>query len=144
VSRVYFISREQLDRWISAGKAEVAGGSATLRLDRQYHGTLKAALALTRVVSSPNDSQGVEGRVFELDALRALGARRVGAAVMIGEDSYDAEAGFVLREDGVPEGPLVERPSIIDQVPSPAGMDEKSEIELLSGLILQRMRESGR
>lgn len=142
MGRAYFISQEQLNEWTGNGSAEVRGDLFLLRLDRQYFARMQPAIFFNRIVSSPNDRRGLEGRVFDMESVARMGAQCSSGSALVGEDSYDVEEGFLLHET-LPMQVRAEAAAQPGETPAPWN-GEKSEIDLLASLILDRMRDDNK
>jgi hypothetical protein len=143
MGRAYFISQEQLNEWVGSGSAEVMGDLFVLRLDRQYFARMQPAVFFTRIISSPQDKRGLEGRVLDMESIDRMGAQSSGGSVVVGEDAYDVAEGWLLKETlpmQVNKDDAVSMKAPSD--PSRASADgDKSELDLLASLVLDRLRE---
>ena len=143
VARVYFISQGQLDEWVDRGNADLTGDTVSLRLNRQYLARMTPALYVTRIVSSPDDARKLVGKAFPMEVVQELGAEVMQGSVIIGDDAYDVEEGFMLSEVVPPKNEPSTMPAGAEKGRQNRGVDKSGEpeLDLLASFILQRMRE---
>ncbi len=88
-----FISQEQMDRWTSAGRVQLADDLLTLpAMGRAFR--LRSAVYFLSTVSGPDEHQ-LLGRVKTDEQLAVLKAEQYGRSVIVGEVGYECEEGFV-------------------------------------------------
>ncbi len=97
---IIFISQEQMEKYISEGVADISNNNIVLRLDKTYIGNLEDAVYFLRNVVNPSDSRDLIGRVLTKDEVKSLNADIMKNSVIIGDDAYDVEEGFMVFEQG--------------------------------------------
>jgi len=99
--RLIFISQEQMEKFISEGVADITNENIVLRLERTYVGEIKDAYYFLRNVVDPQDKRGLVGKVLLKDEVKALSADIMQNSIIIGDDAYDVEEGFLISEQGL-------------------------------------------
>ena len=145
MARTYFVSQKQLDKWLDSGTAELGTDTMSFRLDRQYQVRMSPAMYFVRIVSSPNDTRKMTGKVLELDALKKMGAESLGGSIVLGDDAYDVEEGFLLREaaqaSSKPPEPPAAKPPKHESARSPVVVNDPSDdVEMLAAFVLSNLR----
>ena len=100
----YFITMEQLDRWSSQGKIDLAGDTMTVLSDgRRYQ--LVPAVRFIEELGNSNDFRGLVGRVVPVAELSSLGGEHYMDSVVIGETAYKVTEVYIARlvETGPPQ-----------------------------------------
>jgi hypothetical protein len=92
-----FISQTTIDDWVSTDQVELQGEVITLR-PSQRQIRLTPASFFKNVAGHSLDSLGLVGKVKDQDAIAGLGGEAYMSSVVIGEDAYDIEPGFLARE----------------------------------------------
>ncbi|MCX7943390.1 MAG: hypothetical protein N2746_02640 [Deltaproteobacteria bacterium] len=100
MSVIIFISQEQMEKYVNDGVADINGNDIVLRLEKTYIGNLEEAYYFLRNVVNPSDPRGMINRVFTKGEIKDLNADIMQNSVIIGEDVYDVEEGFVVYEQG--------------------------------------------
>ncbi|MBI5526590.1 MAG: hypothetical protein HY897_09660 [Deltaproteobacteria bacterium] len=146
MGRFYFVSQRQLDEWLGHGNADLSGETLSLRLDRQYLARMLPALYFTRIVSSPEDGRELTGKAVPLEKVQGMGAEVMQGSAVIGDDAYDVEEGFILREVVPPKSDVrpAAKPEGEDKEKQGVAAPGEPELDLLASFILQRMREDGK
>lgn len=146
MGRLYFVSQRQLDEWLGHGNADLNGETLSLRLDRQYLAKMLPALYFARIVSSPEDGRALTGKAISLEKVQEMGAEVMQGSAVIGDDAYDVEEGFILREVVPPNSDVrpAAKPEGEGKERQEASAEGEPELDLLASFILQRMREDGK
>lgn len=92
-----FIPQDTLDLWVDEEKAFVEGDELTLAEDGRIY-RLAAAVRFLREATGANDPNELVGKVKEETKLAILGADAYMDLVILEENAYDVQRGFV----GVP------------------------------------------
>jgi hypothetical protein len=89
-----FISQEVLDAWIAAGRAVIDGEELTDKSTGQKFRLVTGVRFLTEVAGQPDGPQLV-GRVKDVDQLAQLKAEHMHDSVILGDNAYEVQQGFV-------------------------------------------------
>ncbi len=128
---IIFISQEQLEKFVSDGVADISDRDIVLRLEKTYIGNFEEAYYFLRNVVNPNDSRDMTGRVLTKEEIRNLNADIMQNSVIIGDDAYDVEEGFIVFEQGA------------NYVKTePEKRSKTQEIKSLASLILENFRNN--
>lgn len=100
MAKIIFVSQEQMEKYLGDGVADISQQEVVLRLDRTYIGTFEEAYYFIRNVVNPNDPKDMMGRVFTKEEIKNLNADIMQNSVIIGDDAYDVEEGFIIFEQG--------------------------------------------
>ncbi len=93
VSRI-FIAQEALDAWVAEGKGEVQRDELLDRsTGRRFR--LREGLRFVSEVTGAADAHALVGRVKDLDQLIALGGEHMADSVIVGDNAYQVQQGFV-------------------------------------------------
>lgn len=101
MGRLVFISQGQMEKLLTEGAAEIKENNIILRLDNTLVGDLEEAYYFVRNVVSGSDSRELIGKVFTREEVLKLGGDIMQNSVIIGDDAYDVEEGFLVFEQGV-------------------------------------------
>lgn len=93
VSRL-FIGQEALDAWVTEGRAEIAHDELLDRRTGQRFRLREGVRFLAEVSGAP-DAYGLIGKVKDLDQLSALSGEHMADSVILGENAYQVQQGFV-------------------------------------------------
>lgn len=89
-----FISQEALDAWITEGRAEIVGDELRERgTGRVYR--LREGVRFLAEVSGASDEAALVGKVKDLDQLAELKAEHMAGSVIMGDNAYEVQSGFV-------------------------------------------------
>ncbi len=88
-----FISQAILDRWIDAGKVVFEAQILTLIEEKKAY-TLTPAVRFMSVVAG-EDVVKLLGKVRPIEKLKELGAEHMQDSVIIGDNAYEVQEGFV-------------------------------------------------
>jgi hypothetical protein len=135
-NRVFF-PQSALDQWIVDGTVELEQGELVILGEaRRYH--VVEAVRVVREVTGTGDPHELVGRVKTREHLEQLGAEIVEGSMVLGDQAYDVEPGWV----GVPIGMFAEhvgsearRKARGDAKPS----DPKTDEELLAKLLARAL-----
>jgi hypothetical protein len=89
-----FISQKALDEWVAEGRAELDGEELLDRVTG-HRFRLSTAVRFVAEVTGGPDEHGLVGKVKDADQLLGLTAEVLGASVVLGDNAYDVEEGFV-------------------------------------------------
>lgn len=93
VSRL-FIGQEALDAWVTEGRAEIAKDELTdQRTGQRFR--LREGVRFIAEVSGGPDAYGLVGKVKDLDQLADLNGEHMADSVILGENAYQVQQGFV-------------------------------------------------
>lgn len=101
--KIIFISQEQMEKYTMDGTADISNKDVVLRLDRTYTGTFEEAYYFLRNVVNINDQRNLVGRVLTKDEISKLSADIMPNSIIIENDAYDVEEGFMIFEEGATE-----------------------------------------
>lgn len=93
VSRI-FIAQDTLDAWVAEGKGEVLRDELLDRSTGRRFRLREGLRFLSEVTGSP-DAHGLVGRVKDLDQLVALKGEHMADSVIVGDNAYQVQQGFV-------------------------------------------------
>ena len=103
-----FLSNEALEQWISEGRAELDRDELRERpTGRRFR--LREAVRFLSEVTGADDAHDLLGRVKDLDQITALAGERVADSVIIGDNAYEVQSGFL--------GALIENTAAIQLPP---------------------------
>jgi len=92
-----FISQGAVDAWVSSDQAELAGSRLSFRA-RPGALELVPASLFRHISAGKTDPHSLVGKVLDEEAILALGGETYMSSVLLGENAYDVEPGFL----GVP------------------------------------------
>ncbi len=93
VSRI-FIAQDALDAWVAEGKGEVQRDELLDRSTGRRFRLREGLRFLSEVTGTP-DAHGLVGRVKDLDQLGALRGEHMADSVIVGDNAYQVQQGFV-------------------------------------------------
>lgn len=108
-----FLSQVALDRWLEAGRAEVAGEELTL-LPEGRRFRLATGVHVRGEVTGAGDALGLVGRVKDLEQLAALGGDYSAGSVIVGDLAYEVEEGLLGTPIEEPRGEADRQPAELD------------------------------
>jgi hypothetical protein len=123
-----FVSQELLDQWAVEGKIELAGNTLKLLNEQRAFHLLPGVRFLS--LAAGLDRARLLGRVKSEEQLQTLGAELYMNSVLLDEDAYDVQCGFLAEVSGL-NAPVSATP----QAPAPPsssageGLDERSLLE---------------
>jgi len=120
--RLIFISQEQMEKFISEGVADITNDNIVLRLEKTYVGNIEDACYFLRNVVDPQDKRGLVGRVLSKDEVKNLNADIMQNSIIVGDDAYDIEEGFLVFEQGREEGKETKKTSKTQEIKSLASL----------------------
>jgi hypothetical protein len=89
-----FISQEALDEWLSEGRAKVDGEELTdSKLAQKFH--LITGVRFLKEVTGGPEAEPLVGKVKDAEQLEALKAELLSGSVILGENAYEVQEGFV-------------------------------------------------
>lgn len=91
-----FLSQAVIDHWLDAGKARLENSELTLQ-PRGPTLQLTAALLFRQEVTDSPDVHGLVGKVKTISAVRALEGEHYADSVVLGENAYQVEEGFLAE-----------------------------------------------
>jgi hypothetical protein len=125
-----FVSQELLDQWAVEGKIELAGNTLKLLAEQRAFHLLPGVRFLS--LAAGQDRARLLGRVKSEEQLQTIGAELYMNSVLLEEDAYDVQCGFLAEVSGF--APSVEAattaisPPPTQSSPAQAG-DERSLLE---------------
>lgn len=146
MGRIYFVSQGQIDEWVGHGNADLNGDTVSLRLDRQYFAQMSPALYFTRIVSSPEDGRKLVGKALPIAKVAGMGVEVMQGSAIVGDDAYDVEEGFILREAVHEKSEPADSAASSKEEKRDQGVKKpgEPELDLLASFILTRMREDNK
>jgi hypothetical protein len=126
-----FVAQELLDQWAVEGKIELSGNTLKLLAEQRAFHLLPGVRFLS--LAAGQDRARLLGRVKSEEQLQTLGAELYMNSVLLEEDAYDVQCGFLAEVSGAAphsEAPA-SPPSGTSQanVPSAQSLDERSLLE---------------
>lgn len=97
-----FISQQRLDAWISEERAVLKDEELHDRVADQRYRLCEGVRFVAEVSGAP-DRHELVGKVKDLDQIAALQGEHMADSVVLGDNAYQVQTGFV----GTPLGPLV-------------------------------------
>jgi len=101
-NRVFF-PQAALDEWIADDRVDLRNDELTIKSENRKYRIIEAVHILREVTGQP-DVHELVGKVKSRAFLSELGAEILEGSVVIGDNAYDAETGFV----GAPVGSFAE------------------------------------
>lgn len=92
-----FVSQTTIDTWVATEQVDLAGDVIAIRPSARRL-RLSPASFFKSVAGGSRDGQGLVGKVKDDAAIAALGGEAYMTSVVVGEDAYDVEPGFLARE----------------------------------------------
>jgi hypothetical protein len=89
-----FLSQEALDVWLSEGRAKVDGEELTDMQTGYKFRLITGVRFVSEVTGSPDTAQLV-GKVKDAEQLEALKAELMSGSVVLGDNAYEVQEGFV-------------------------------------------------
>ncbi|MGC8928020.1 MAG: hypothetical protein ACP5QK_08865 [Myxococcota bacterium] len=131
MKRIIFISQEQMEKFVSDGVADITNRDIVLRLEKTYVGNFEEAYYFLRNVINPLDARNMVGRVLTKEEVQNLKADIMQNSIIIGDDAYDVEEGFIVFEQGLDT-----------KQTEPEKRSKTQEIKSLAALILQNLKSN--
>ncbi len=124
MARRLFVSQELLDEWTAEGKAELEG--SLLRIAEEERSFELSPGVHFVSLAAGDDRAKLVGKVKSDAQLQALGAELYMNSVLVGEDAYDVQPGFLTRvASGAPLAkslaPAAFESTRISPIPAPPG-----------------------
>jgi hypothetical protein len=132
-----FVSQELLDQWAVEGKIELAGNTLKLLAEQRAFHLLPSVRFLS--LAAGQDRARLLGRVKSEEQLRTLGAELYMNSVLLDEDAYDVQCGFLAEVSGFNQGP---GSTATPQAPAPAHSapaEDLNERSLLEKFLLENL-----
>lgn len=131
-----YMSQDALDRWVDEERVNMDGDRLSLR-DEDLVCLLAPAVLFLREATGADDPHDLLGRVKDEEQLAALGADAYMDSVLLGDNAYDVQRGFVA----VPQ----ERPSrnLKDTIEDAAGelaMPDAEASDELADFLLDHLK----
>lgn len=89
-----FLSQEALDVWLGEGRAKIDGEELTDTQTGHKFRLITGVRFVSEVTGSPDTAQLV-GKVKDAEQLEALKAELMSGSVILGENAYEVQEGFV-------------------------------------------------
>ncbi len=93
--RRLFVSQELLDQWAGQGKIELSGNHLKILAEDRTFQIHPGARFLS--LAAGQDANKLVGKVKSDDQLRDLGGELYMNSVLVGEDAYDVQPGFLAE-----------------------------------------------
>jgi hypothetical protein len=133
-----FASNALLDRWVSAGSADLVGARLRARATGQSY-AVEEAVHITAEVSGGGDASRLVGRVRKVSELLPLGAEILDRSMVVGDLAYDVVPGFLVSPLGsgerVPAASVIAALSALSFAPGRSQSDE----ELLARYLIEKL-----
>lgn len=138
ISRL-FIAQDALDVWVAEGRGEVVLDELTDHTSKRRFRLREGVRFIAEVTGEP-DALGLVGKVKDLDQLAALEGEHLADSVIIGDNAYQVQQGFV----GVPvaaERALSSAPPLAPQTPPDANPGaQRQTIAALQAFFLNNVK----
>ncbi|MDP3276417.1 MAG: hypothetical protein Q8Q09_14560 [Deltaproteobacteria bacterium] len=89
-----FISQLALDQWLGEGRAKIEGEELTDAKTKQRFRLITGVRFVSEVTGAP-DLKSLVGTVKDADQLESLGAELLSGSVLLGDNAYEVQEGFV-------------------------------------------------
>src|SRR5450432_4154414 len=125
-----FVSQELLDQWAVEGKIELAGNTLKLLAEQRAFHLLPGVRFLS--LAAGQDRAKLLGRVKSEEQLQTLGAELYMNSVLLEEDAYDVQCGFLAEVSGFSpssEAPAASKSPVPAHPADTAAGDERSLLE---------------
>jgi hypothetical protein len=135
-----FVSQELLDQWAIEGKIELSGSQLKiLAEDRTF--ALTPGVRFLKLAAG-EDRPALLGKVKSEEQLAALGGELYMSSVLLGEDAYDVQSGFLADVAGGLERTAPSAGAAAPGTParSPEPRDPKDERSLLAQFLLENLQ----
>ncbi len=99
-----FIAHEALEAWVADGRAEIDSEALTDH-ETGRHFKLREGVRFLEEVTGAGDTANLVGKVKDLEQIAAMGGEQMADSVILGENAYRVQSGFV----GIPEVEVVAR-----------------------------------
>lgn len=126
-----FASNALLDRWVSAGSADLVGARLRARSTGESY-AVEEAVHITAEVSGGGDASGLVGRVRKVSELSSLGAEILDRSMVVGELAYDVVPGFLVS-------PLGGRAPARSVLAALSALSSQSDEELLARYLIEKL-----
>jgi hypothetical protein len=114
-----FIAHEALEAWVSEGRAEINSEDLTDReTGRRFK--LREGVRFLEEVTGAGDPANLVGKVKDLEQVTAMGGEHMADSVILGENAYRVQSGFVGHPEHV-EAVEVVAPRVTPPPLPPAG-----------------------
>jgi hypothetical protein len=139
-----FVSQELLDQWAVEGKIELSGNQLKiLSEDRTF--ALTPGVRFLQLAAG-EDRPALLGKVKSEEQLAAIGGELYMSSVLLGEDAYDVQSGFLadvaggLERPAVPPAPETATASSAGSQAAQNSPDSKDERSLLAQFLLENLQ----
>src|SRR5437870_13379905 len=95
-----FVPQSVLDKWSEQGRIEVDGNVLTI-LSEQKSFALTSAVRFIKMEAG-EDNAGLLAKVKTTDALKQMGAEHYMESVILGENAYQVQQGFLAAANALP------------------------------------------
>lgn len=124
-----FVSQELLDQWAGEGKVEIEGNTLKLQAERVSF-EVQPGVRFVKLAAG-EDREQLIGRVKSEAQMNKLGAELYMSSVLVGEDAYDVQSGFLCE---VPVHAAKAIGAAKTQVPVPGGVSSPKTTDERSAL----------
>jgi hypothetical protein len=104
-----FVPQSVLDRWSEQGRIEVDGNVLTI-LGEQKSFALTSAVRFIKMEAG-EDSAGLLAKVKTTDALKQMGAEHYMESVILGENAYQVQQGFLADANALRRAAAASQPA---------------------------------
>jgi hypothetical protein len=132
-----FVSQELLDQWAVEGKIELAGNTLKLLAEQRAFHLLPGVRFLS--LAAGQDRAKLLGRVKTEDQLQTLGAELYMNSVLLEEDAYDVQCGFLAEVSGLAPGTDGSAPESSPAPAKSAAAQAGDERSLLEKFLLENL-----
>jgi hypothetical protein len=101
--RRLFVAQELLDQWAEQGKIELSGNELKILAEDRTFQLHAGARFLS--LAAGQDTNKLVGKVKSDEQLQSLGGELYMNSVLVGEDAYDVQAGFLAEVADLPGAP---------------------------------------
>ncbi len=137
--RRLFVSQELLDGWAEQGKIELSGSQLTILAENRSFELHPGAHFLSLAAGA--DGHRLVGKVKTESQIRELGAELYMNSVLLGEDAYDVQPGFVA-EVADPPAPADAKASVQAATDAPERVSgrARTDPDLAAQLAIERQQ----
>ena len=140
-----FVSQELLDQWAVDGKIELSGSQLKILSEDRTFALTPGVRFLT--LAAGEDRPALLGKVKSEEQLAAIGAELYMSSVLLGEDAYDVQGGFLADVAGGLERQPPEASSEVAKATAGAAppgasdaRESKDERSLLAQFLLENLQ----
>lgn len=134
-----FVPSSLVDRWITAGAAELDVGILRARR-RGVAFAIDEAVQVVAEVSGGGDAHGLVGRARLVSEIASLGGEILDRSLVVGDAAYDVVPGFLVAPAGQ-TGAAIPTTAVLAALAELSGPDAvvQSDEELLARYLIQKL-----